>query len=97
MLCALGLALILLLQNKLFQFKKKIFINGRKALQTVSYDIFDLLNTQLNFPISLTSKAWDFEVGYNLNLPKATAAESDLPTTGFFNLSVGYMFDLNKK
>jgi hypothetical protein len=77
--------------------QKKIFINGRKALQTVSYDIFDLLNTQLNFPISLTSKAWDFEVGYNLNLPKATAAESDLPTTGFFNLSVGYMFDLNKK
>ena len=77
--------------------QKKIFINGRKALQTVSYDIFDLLNTQLNFPISLTSKAWDFEVGYNLNLPKAIAAESDLPTTGFFNLSVGYMFDLNKK
>ncbi|PQB08573.1 hypothetical protein BST83_02945 [Polaribacter filamentus] len=77
--------------------QKNIVINGRKVLQTVSYDIFDLLNTQLNFPISLTSKAWDFEVGYNLNLPKATSAESDLPITGFFNLSVGYMFDLNKK
>jgi hypothetical protein len=77
--------------------QKNIFINGRRVLQAVSYDIFDMLNTQLNFPISLTSKAWDFEFGYNVNLPKATAAESDLPTTGFFNLSVGYMFDLNKK
>ncbi len=77
--------------------QKNIFLNRRRVLQTVSYDIFDLLNTQLNFPISLTSKAWDFEVGYNLNLPKAIAAESDLPTKGFFNLSVGYMFDLNKK
>ena len=77
--------------------QKYIFINGRRVVQTSSYDIFDLLNTQLNFPISLTTKAWDFEVGYNLNLPKATATESDIRTTGFFNLSVGYMFDLNKK
>jgi hypothetical protein len=86
-----------IIAKQILSVQKYIFINGKRVLQTLSYDIFDLLNTQLNFPISLTTKAWDFEVGYNLNLPKATATERDLPTTGFFNLSVGYMFDLNKK
>ena len=60
-------------------------------------NVFDLLNTQINFPISFTSKSWDFELGYNLNLPNAVGDETDLNSTSFFNLSVGYMFDLNKK
>ncbi|WP_231962810.1 hypothetical protein [Polaribacter sp. KT25b] len=76
--------------------KNIVFYNGQSVLQTLNDNVFDLLNTQLNFPISLTTNSWDFELGYNLNLPRATATESDLPTTGFFNLSVGYMFDLNK-
>ena len=66
--------------------------------QTISttQNIFDLLNTQISFPISLTSNSWDFELGYNFNLPNAVANETDLNTTGFFNFSVGYMFDLSK-
>lgn len=59
-------------------------------------DIFDLLNTQINIPISLTTKSWDFQLGYNINLPSAVETESDLKTTGFLNLSVGYLIDLDK-
>ncbi len=86
----------LIIAKQTLSVQQYVFTNGQRLLQTLSYDIFDLLNTQLNFPISLTMNSWDFELGYNLNLPKATATESDLQTTGFFNLSVGYMFDLNK-
>lgn len=65
-------------------------------ITTFTQEVFNLLNTQLNFPISLTTNSWDFELGYNLNLPNAVANETDLGNTGFFNFSVGYMFDLNK-
>jgi hypothetical protein len=76
--------------------QKTVFLDGQGLLQTFNYDIFDLLNTQLNFPFSLTTNSWDFELGYNLNLPNSLVNENPLKTTGFFNLSVGYMFDLNK-
>lgn len=64
---------------------------------TTTLNVFDLLNTQITFPISFSTNSWDFELGYNLNLPKAISNETDLTTTGFFNFSVGYMFDLNNK
>jgi hypothetical protein len=76
--------------------QKVVFLGGQRVLQTFNYDIFDLLNTQLNFPFSLTTNSWDIELGYNLNLPNSLVNENTLKTTGFFNLSVGYMFDLNK-
>tara|TARA_R110002126_G_scaffold55819_6_gene149718 strand:- start:30184 stop:31101 length:918 start_codon:yes stop_codon:yes gene_type:complete len=60
-------------------------------------DVFDLLNTQISIPISMSTNSWDFELGYNLNIPKALSNETDLTTSGFFNFSIGYMFDLNKK
>jgi hypothetical protein len=69
--------------------------NGPRFIEFTE-NVFDLLNTQLSFPISITTNSWDFELGYNLNLPNAVANETDLRTTGFFNLSVGYMFDLSK-
>ena len=77
-------------------FQKIVFLNGQRVLQTTRYDVFDLLNTQLQFPISLSANSWDVELGYYLNLPKATATESNLPNTSYFNLSVGYLFDLKK-
>ena len=73
-----------------------VLSNGQRFLQTTSFDIFDLLNTQIKFPVSLTINSWDFELGYNLNLPNATITEGTLSNTSFFNLSVGYMFDLSK-
>lgn len=66
-------------------------------IATFSQDIFDLLNTQITLPISLTTKSWDFEFSFTQNLPKALPNETDLTNTNFFTLSVGYMFDLNKK
>ena len=72
--------------------------NGPR-LTEFTENIFDLLNTQISVPISVTANSWDFEVGYNLNLPNAVVKEGEgaLNTAGFFNLSVGYMFDLNRK
>lgn len=77
--------------------QKIVFFNRRPILQTTNYNVFDLLNTQLNFPLSFSTNSWDFELGYYLNVPKATATESVLPTTNFFNFSVGYLFDLRRK
>ncbi len=65
--------------------------------RTFILNVFDLLNTQISIPLSISTSSWDFELGYNLNLPKAIPNETDLSITGFFNLSVGYMFDMNKK
>lgn len=64
---------------------------------TTTQNIFDLLNTQIRIPISLSTNSWDFELGYNLNLPNTVANETDFNNTSFFNFSIGYMFDLNKK
>jgi len=63
---------------------------------TVVQEVFDLLNTQLSFPLSLSTKSWDFEIGYHLNLPNAVSKESNLSNTNFFSFSVGYLLDLNK-
>ncbi len=59
-------------------------------------DIFDLLNTQINLPLTISTKSWDLAVGYNINLPSAVESESDLKTNGFFNISIGYLIDLDK-
>ncbi|KGL64199.1 hypothetical protein [Polaribacter sp. Hel1_85] len=64
--------------------------------RTFNFDVFDLLNTQINFPLSLSLKSWDFELGYNLNLPNSLVYEDSLKNTSYFNLSVGYLFDLSK-
>lgn len=70
--------------------------NGPRIV-TFTQDIFDLLNTQITLPISLTTKSWDFELSFVQNLPKALPNETDLSNTNFFTFSVGYMLDLNKK
>lgn len=65
--------------------------------EIINYDVFELLNTQINLPISLTTKSWDFELGYTINLPSEVEGESNLNTTSFFHLSIGYLIDLSKK
>lgn len=75
-------------------------LNTQGNETTIEYlynDIFDLLNTQLNLPIILATKSWDFEVGYNINFPSAVETEPSLSTTSFFNISIGYLIDLDKK
>lgn len=62
--------------------------------ELIDYDIFDLLNTQINIPLSISTKAWDIGLGYTVNLPNAVATESELNTTSYFKISVGYLIDL---
>lgn len=83
--------------NQTYSFNRIMRSPSGPRILTVSQVVFDLLNTQISLPISLTTHSWDFEVGYNLNLPNAVASEEALSTTGFFNISIGYLFDLNKK
>ena len=72
-------------------------VADKNILRSFNFNVFDLLNTQINIPLSLSLKSWDFELGYNVNLPNALVYESNLKTTSYFNLSVGYLFDLSKK
>ncbi len=69
----------------------------RPFFREVNQTIFDLLNTQLTIPFSLTANSWDFELGYTINTPNAIFNESNLPLTHFFSISVGYLLDLTKK
>jgi hypothetical protein len=80
-----------------FFFSKILRTPSGPQLFEFRQNVFDLLNTQVSFPISLTTNSWDFEIGYNINLPNMVANEADLQTTSFVNFSFGYMFDLNKK
>lgn len=68
---------------------------GESTSEFIEYDIFDLLNTQINLPLFLTTKSWDIGLGYTMNFPSAVATEENLKTTGFINFSVGYLIDLD--
>lgn len=88
-----------IIANQSIRFLRLIRSPGafRPQLRLVTQNVFDLLNTQLSIPISITTNSWDFELGYNLNIPKALSNETNITNTGFVNFSVGYMFDLNNK
>ena len=58
--------------------------------QTLERDVFDLINTQISIPLELDTGNWDFQLSYNINLPKALANESNLSPTGYLSFSVGY-------
>lgn len=72
-------------------------INGRRFLVYSGTEVFDLLNTQIGFPISFSRKSWDVEIGYYMNLPNAVADETNLNNTSFIGFSLGYLFDVSKK
>ena len=40
--------------------------------QQIEQDVFELINTKIEFPIELDFGSWDFEVSYNLNFPSPT-------------------------
>ena len=76
---------------------ERLIVQGDETISEFTYnDIIDLLNTQINLPLTLNTKSWDFELGYNINFPSAVESESNLETTGFFNISIGYLIDLDK-
>ena len=100
---------ITLLKEKTFSLRFRPQLNILVAQQTlaleelnsqsqqaefVNYDVFGLLNTQLNLPLSLVSKSWNFDIGYNINFPTAVATETDLKTTSYFSVSLGYLIKI---
>ena len=62
--------------------------------QIIESEVFDLINTQISLPIQLNSGNWDFQLYYNINLPRALANESNLNPTGYFSFSIGYFSTL---
>lgn len=59
---------------------------------------YGLINTQIRLPLNLTYGNFDFEVGYNYNLPRTLDRQAtSLGNTSFFNVSVGYLLNLGKK
>lgn len=85
-----------IIANQSITFQRIVRTPLGPRLATFTQNVFDLLNTQIGLPISLTTNSWDFELSYNINLPKALPNETDLKTTGFLSFSIGYMFNLNK-
>lgn len=71
-----------------------ITIGDENALEYIENDVFELINTQVNIPLQLTFGSFDFEVGYNFNIPNPIGQETSLKTTNFFNLSLAYLIDL---
>jgi len=55
---------------------------------------FSLINTQINIPLQYSTKSFDFELGFNFNIPSELEGESDLKNTSFFNVGVAYLIDL---
>lgn len=56
--------------------------------------VFDLINTQLIFPVECTFNNFDICFGYTFNFPHPIGEEVSLKTTSFFNFSLGYLLEL---
>ena len=62
--------------------------------QQIDQDVFELINTKIEFPIELDFGSWDFEVSYNLNFPSPLISETNIINTSFFNFTIGYFVGL---
>jgi hypothetical protein len=62
--------------------------------QQIDQDVFELINTKIEFPIELDFGPWDFEVSYNLNFPSPLISETNISNTSFFTLTIGYFVGL---
>ena len=62
--------------------------------QIIERDVFDLINTQISIPLMVDIGTWDFQLSYNINLPKALVSETKLNTSGYFSFSIGYFSPL---
>ena len=62
--------------------------------QQIDQDVFELINTKIEFPIELDFGPWDFEVSYNLNFPSPLISETNIINTSFFTFTIGYFVGL---
>jgi len=75
--------------------KRVVFSDRQVGIEIVNFNVFDLLNTQVSIPLSLSTNSWDFELGYHFNFPNSVLKEPNIPTSSFFSFTVGYLFDLS--
>lgn len=77
-----------------FELAQTSFQNGQIVTNYLENEVFDLINTQINFPLQFSTSSFDFELGYNVNLPSELSFETNLKSTSYFNFSMAYMIDL---
>lgn len=65
-----------------------------QEIYTAEY--FGLLNTQINIPLNIYTRSFDFEIGYNINFPIPHETETDLGANGFFRFSIGWILDFSR-
>ena len=72
---------------------RNITVAGQNFTRYIQNNAIGLINTQLNIPLQLNLKNYDFELGYTINLPSELAGESNLKNTSSFNVSIAYLLD----
>jgi len=55
---------------------------------------FGWMNTEIKLPLTINYKDFDFEFGYNFNLPRSLFSSEQIDPSSYFNFSVGYLFSL---
>ncbi len=60
----------------------------------VQSSAFSLINTQINIPLQYSTSSFDFELGFNFNIPSELEGETDVKNTSFFNVGIAYLIDL---
>jgi hypothetical protein len=73
---------------------RSYMLYGQLVTEYSENNVFSIINTQLNLPLEFSYNSFDVGVGYTINFPTAIGDESDLKNTGFFNVSMSYLFDL---
>lgn len=63
-------------------------------LTYVNTEYFQLLNTDVSFPLELDFGSWDLELEYTFSMPNPLPGEEELQNIGFFSVSVGYLIGL---
>lgn len=80
--------------NQTIESARTYFNNGFPITVYTTHSTFDLINTQINIPLELNYKSFDFELGYNINFPNALKGETSLKNTDYFNFSMAYLINL---
>ena len=66
----------------------------RPTIDYITSTQFGLMNLEIKFPFTMTLGNFDFELGYNINIPRSLDPDFAYDVTGYLNFSVGYMLSM---
>lgn len=68
------------------------------GIEYTSYykDVFGLMNVQLDLPLYISYKNFDFQISYQYNMPQNFVNDIEYPNISSLQFSVGYFFRLGK-